>query len=314
VPGPPLVTGATGFAGRHLLEHLLEHESAVAGWANPSGTPPPASTGRVRWQAVDLLDGQAVERALAELRPSAIYHCAGDADMARSWSDPARALRVNVLGTHHLFEGLRRAGLRCPVLVTGSAAVYRASSMAMTEDAPIGPSSPYGLSKLAQEMIGRGAVAFPVLLARPFNHAGPRQSAAYVTSSFARQIAAIEAGLAEPRLLVGNLDARRDLTDVRDVVRAYRLLMDAGEPGRPYNVCSGEAFRIRDLLDMLLSLSRAPVRVEQDPARQRPSDTPIVLGDHGALTRAVGWAPAIAIRRTLHDLLEFWRGQTGRAS
>lgn len=313
--GPSLVTGAGGFAGSHLVDHLLEHESAVAAWRNPHHPPAPILPDRrVTWQAVDLLDRPAVTRAIEELQPSAIYHCAGEADVAASWRDPARALRVNALGTHILLEAVRRAGLRCPVLVTGSAAVYRPSTAALTEASAIGPASPYGVSKLAQEMVAARFVEAPILLARPFNHAGPRQTPAYVTSAFAQQIAGIEAGRIPPVLRVGNLDARRDLSDVRDVVRAYRLMVDAAEPGIPYNVCSGQAYRIGDLLEILLSMSAQPITVEPDPARQRPADTPLVLGDHRSLTRAVGWSPAWPIRQTLQDLLDFWRGRPGPPS
>ena len=153
----------------------------------------------------------------------------------------------------------------------------------------------------------------PILIARPFNHAGPRQEDAYVTSAFARQIAEIEAGQAEPVLHVGNLDSRRDITDVRDTVRGYRAIVDRGAIGRPYNVCRGTAYRIGDLLDILLSIARVRVRVERDPSRLRPSDNPVVLGDRDRITAEIGWVPDIPIERTLADLLDDWRQRVGRA-
>ena len=315
MPGPPLVTGATGFAGSHLVDHLLESEPAVAAWAHERGREPHlAADSRVLWNGVDLLDRQAVARAIADLEPSVVYHCAGIAHVGESWSKPVRALSVNVLGTHHVLEGVREAATGCPVLVIGSALIYRASRNVLKEEDAIGPSDPYGVSKLAQEMLALGSTPGPVFIVRPFNHAGPRQSAAYVTSSFARQIAEIEAGLHEPVLRVGNLETERDITDVRDTVRAYRLVVLHGKPARPYNVCSGQAYRVRDLLDSLTRLSRIPIRVETDPERLRPSDNPIIAGDRSRLSAETGWQPRIPIERTLGDLLEYWRARTSRPS
>jgi GDP-4-dehydro-6-deoxy-D-mannose reductase len=312
VPGPPLVTGATGFAGSHLVDELLATEPTVAAWSNRGGRAPLLDDGRVRWTGIDLLDREAVARALADLRPSAIYHCAGVAHVGESWSEPERALRVNVLGTHHVLEGVRAAGLECPVLVTGSALVYRHSTRPIVEDDPIGPSDPYGVSKLAQEMLAFRAVHAPVFVVRPFNHAGPRQSPAYVTSSFARQIAEIEAGLREPVLSVGNLETRRDITDVRDTVRAYRMLLQHGRPARPYNVCSGQAYRVRDLLDALVGLSHRTIDLVVDPSRLRPGDRPVIAGDRSRISAETGWTPEIPIQRTLDDLLTYWRHETAR--
>jgi GDP-4-dehydro-6-deoxy-D-mannose reductase len=310
VAGLPLITGATGFAGSHLVEHLLADLPRVAAWGNPAGRGIGAADPRVEWSAVDLLDRRAVATALAALQPSVIYHCAGSAHVGDSFSEPERALRLNVLGTHHVLEGVRAARLGCRVLVTGSAMVYRQSETATAETHPIGPSSPYGVSKLAQEMLALGATDMPVLLARPFNHAGPRQAPTYVTSSFAQQIAEIEAGMRLPVLRVGNLESRRDIMDVRDTVRAYRLLAERGVPGRPYNVCSGKASRIRDLLDELVARARVPIAVETDPSRLRPSDNPIILGDCTRLQQETLWRPLIPMAQTLGDLLDYWRERT----
>lgn len=307
----PLITGATGFAGGHLLRSLLDERLSVHAWANPSGRPPREHPG-VAWRQVDLLNRAAVREALRDTVPSAIYHCAGIADVHGSWGARARALQINAIGTHHLLDAAREAGLECRVLVTGSALVYRSSIEPLTEASPIGPSTPYGVSKLAQEMVAR-ASPLPVVITRSFNHAGPGQDASYVTSAFARQLADIEAGRADPVLRVGNLDSIRDITDVRDVARAYRLLMDRGVPHDPYNVCSGRGYRVGDLLDKLLALARTAIRIEQDPDRLRPSDTPVVVGSHDRLTRDTGWRPEIPIERTLADLLEYWRQAAAQA-
>ena len=310
MPGPPLVTGATGFAGSHLVDQLLEDQPSVAAWSHRGGRGQHVENDpRILWNAIDLLDRASVSRALSHLQPSVVYHCAAIAHVGEFWSDPARALRVNVLGTHHVLEGMREAGLRSPILVTGSALVYRASTGLLREDDAIGPSDPYGVSKLAQEMLSVRSRDIPVFIVRPFNHAGPRQSPAYVTSSFARQIAEIEAGRSAPVLRVGNLDARRDITDVRDTVRAYRLVVERGQPGRPYNVCSGKAYKVRDLLDALVGQSRASIDIEVDPARLRPIDNPVIAGDRSRIGAETGWMPEISIERTLDDLLNYWRRQ-----
>jgi GDP-4-dehydro-6-deoxy-D-mannose reductase len=311
----PLVTGATGFAGSHLLDLFVEEGQAVSAWANPGGKRPPEDGHPlVTWKPVDVLDAAAVADAIAALRPSVIYHTAGAANVGSAWRRPADALRLNALGTHHVLEAVRVSRLDCAVLVTGSALVYRQSAEALTEGSPLSPATPYGVTKLAQEMVGARATWCPVLLARPFNHVGPRQSPSYVTSSFARQIAEIEAGLHEPVLRVGNLDSRRDITDVRDTVRAYRRMVQSGTPGQPYNVCAGQAYRVADLLDRLIEMSSVHVRVEVDLTRLRPSDTPVLLGDASRLHADTGWRPAIPIERTLADLLAFWRQETKRAA
>jgi GDP-4-dehydro-6-deoxy-D-mannose reductase len=311
VPGPPLVTGATGFAGSHLVDQLLDHHRSVAAWAHRGGRAAEGSgDSRIEWNAVDLLDRPAVSRALTDLQPSVIYHCAGIAHVGEAWSEPVRALSVNVLGTHHVLEGARDAGLACPILVTGSALVYRPSLNPLTETDPIGPSDPYGVSKLAQEMLAAACADAPVFIVRPFNHAGPRQASTYATSSFARQIADIEAGRREPVLHVGNLESRRDITDVRDTVRAYQHVVRQGQPRRPYNVCSGHTYRVRDLLDALVGLSTMSIEIRVDPARLRPSDNPVIAGDRTRIGAETGWAPEIPIERTLEDLLNYWRRQT----
>lgn len=309
--GVPLITGATGFAGGHLLDRLTSQGTDVQALARPGGQSAVARRG-VRWVAADLADRDTVRRMIDDTRPSIIYHCAGLAEVQSAWKAPAKALRVNVLGTHNLLEACRDAGLACRIVVTGSAQVYRPSPEPISEDDAIAPPNAYGVSKLAQELTA-AASGLPVVLTRSFNHAGPRQSPAYASSAFAHQMAEIEAGRREPVLRVGNLDARRDITDVRDTVRAYQALGESGMPLRPYNVCSGRAYRMGDILDILLSLTRVRVRIEVDPARLRPSDNPIVVGTHARLTADTGWTPDIPIERTLSDLLDYWRGMTAAA-
>ena len=309
--GPVLVTGATGFAGSHLVDHLLGLGERVAGWARAERHPHLPDP-RVAWQDVDVLDRHAVANAIRDLRPRTVFHLAGLPHVGESWTQADRALAVNALGTHHLVDALEQHAPGCRLIVSGSALVYRPSLEALHEDSPVGPADPYGISKLAQEMlVARAGVA--AVRTRPFNHAGPRQSEAFVTSSFAKQIAEIEAGFRPPTLQVGNLEARRDITDVRDTVRAYAALGASGTPGAVYNICSGTAYQVGDLLEQLLRLSNASIDVRQDPARMRPSDNPVVLGDHARVTADTGWAPSIPIAQTLADLLAWWRSRVGQA-
>lgn len=303
----PLVTGATGFAGSHLLERLLLAHPRVTGWAHRSGRPAGADP-RVQWQSVDLLDRASVLSAIADVQPSIVYHCAGMPHVAESWNNAARALQVNALGTHHLLDAVGETVPECRVVVAGSALVYRPADRALREEDPLGPTDPYGVSKLAQEMLALRADT-PVVAARPFNHVGPRQQPSFSTSSFARQIAEIEAGGHEPVIRVGNLDARRDLTDVRDTARAYEALGEKGRAGVPYNICSGTALRVGDVLERLLGRARVRVNVQQDPSRLRPSDNPLVLGDPSRIAAHTGWRAEIPIEETLEDLLAWWRSE-----
>lgn len=303
-----LVTGAGGFAGSHLVEHLRASPTHRRG---EGGSP---SDRVVAWtrQIVDLLDRDRVRAAIRELRPAQIYHCAGVPHVAESWRDTAQPLEGNVLATEHLFDALRSEGIRCRVLVPGSATVYAPSPEPISETDPIAPASPYAISKLAQEQLALRAIqedGLDVVLTRSFNHTGPRQTPAFVAPSMARQIALIERGQLEPVIKVGNLDAQRDVTDVRDVARAYAALMQSGKTGVVYNVASGVARSIRSILEALVSRSKIPVRIEVDQTRMRPNDVPVVVGNHSRLTESTGWHPQVSFDQMLDDLLSYWRGQ-----
>jgi len=307
MPGPILVTGAAGFVGGHMLELLAPDEVELVAWHRP-GAPPPIDLPASKWEPVDLLDRTAVRETIARLRPATVYHCAGAAHVGRSWESVEPTFAINVRGTHNLFDALCEAGVEARVLIPGSAMVYAPSSERIREGHSTIPDSPYGLSKLAQELVGSGNPGGPeAFIARAFNHLGARQDPGFVASGFARRIADIEAGRWAPEIDVGNLDARRDLTDVRDTVRAYRIIVERGTPGRAYNVCTGRAVSIRDLLDMLLARARVPVQITVDPARYRPSDLPVVVGDPSRIQQELGWTADIPLERTLEDLLAFWR-------
>jgi GDP-4-dehydro-6-deoxy-D-mannose reductase len=303
-----LITGAAGFAGGHLLDLLASSgRPPVTAWHRPGGSEP-RQIANVTWQAVDILDREAVVAALQAVKPSCVYHCAGAPHVGRSWSSVEPTFAANVKATHHVIEGLRDLKIDARVLIPSSAMVYGASDAPLTEDHPLAPGSPYALSKLAQEMVASGnGDRPPSLIARAFNHFGPRQAPWFVASDFARRIADIEAGRWQPELTVGNLGARRDLTDVRDTVRAYQAIVERGTPGRIYNVCSGRAIAIRELLDLMLSRARVPIRVTVDPARYRPNDLPLLVGDPGRMHRELGWQPEIPLEQTVDDVLAYWR-------
>lgn len=298
--GPIVITGATGFVGTHLNRRLQQGEASdIHGWSSRN---------------VNLLDARVVDDAIERTRPSEIYHLAGASHVGESWERSTEHLQIHVLGTHHLLDAVRQHAPRCRVLVVSSGMVYRPQAGLFTEDSPIGPSSPYALSKVAEEQLALHAAAqdgLDVVIARPFNHIGPGQSARFAPPNFAKQIAAIEAG-APPRMAIGNLETRRDFTDVRDVVNAYVAMMARGSAGRVYNVCSGVATSIRDILDDLLSMSRVAVTLEPDASRLRPNDVPSMAGSAARLTADTGWTPAISLHQTLADTLNDWRARVAR--
>ena len=309
--GPVLVTGAAGFAGSHLLDLLADGGAPVVAWRRPGERLPAPPTGAgCRWAEVDVLDRDAVAHAVREAAPSSVYHLAGAAHVGHSWSDSAATLAVNVLGTWHVLAALAALPRPPRALVPGSALVYRQQDCPATEEDALQPASPYAVSKLAQELTAIHAareLGVPVVVTRSFNHIGPRQSPSFSTAGFARQIAMAEAGRSPREVRAGNLEARRDLTDVRDIAAAYARLIAAGTPGRPYNVCSGRAVRVGEVLDGLVALARVPITVRVDRSLLRPNDMPLVVGDPGRALREVGWRPRIPLADTLRDLLDFWR-------
>ena len=314
-----LVTGAAGFAGGHLLDLLVGEragdENVIVGWHRPGGKSAPRQG--VEWQSVDILDRHAVRAAIDRLRPAVVYHCAGAAHVGHAWDKTEATFAINVRGTHNLLDALERmsrvaragSGDETTVVIPSSALVYAPADHASRETDPIAPDGPYGVSKLAQEMLASHAGAgLKVIVARAFNHFGPRQDPFFAASGWARRLADIERGRwPEATIAVGNLEARRDLTDVRDTVRAYRLMAAQGRHGDVFNVCSGTAIPIRELLDRLIARARVAVTVTVDPARMRPSDTPVLLGDPARIQAALGWRAEIPLDRTLDDLLDYWR-------
>lgn len=306
------ITGATGFAGSHLVERLLAggHEvlALVHAATSHQGLPDHPF---VRPVAGDLLDPAALAEAVQAARPDLIFHLAGQAYPARSWDEPAQTLAVNTGGTANLLRAAVAFGRPRVVIVT-SAEIYgelRPEELPLTETSPARPRHPYGVSKLAAGELARvywARYGLPVVEARPFNHIGPRQARGFVVPDFAAQLAAIRLGRQPPVMRVGNLSPQRDFTDVRDVAAAYLRLVEAGRPGEAYLICSGQPVSVRHLLDTLIELAGVRVDVQTDAARLNPSDTPCLYGSNAKIAADTGWQPTISLRQSLADALSDW--------
>lgn len=307
-----LITGAAGFAGRHLVAELeAETDWDIVGLSRKT-----ARIGaRARSVACDLLDRSHLDRVIGRYRPDVVFHLAAQSYVPKAFADPAATLSNNIVGQVNLFQALLKHDLRPTVVVVSSSEIYgpvEDADLPVDESAPLKPANPYAVSKAAQDLLGFQyfySERLPVVRVRPFNHAGPGQSDRFVVSGFARQVAEAEAGKTEPGLLVGNLEAQRDFLDVRDVVRAYRLVADAGEPGEVYNIASGRPRSIASIVERLVAMATIPLEVRQDPARMRPADTPVIYGDATKLIERVGWQPVIPIEQTLADTLAYWRAR-----
>ncbi len=312
-----LITGITGFAGSHLAEFLLTAEPGIElfglrRWRS-STDEVAALLPVVRLVEADLLDAPSLLRALQASRPDVIFHLAASSSVADSWGTPTEIMQVNVIGTLHLLETARQMDLDAPIVLACSAEPYGAvaeDALPIREDQPLRPVSPYAVSKAAVDMLGfqyHQTFKLRTVRLRMFNHCGPRQHERFVVSSLARQIAEIEAERRPPQLRVGNLEVRRDFVDVRDAARAYWLAAGKAAPGEVYNVASGTAHSIREVLDRLLTLTDAMVDVVFDPGRLRPAEVPVLVGDASRFEQATGWQPAIPFEQTVFDTLEYWR-------
>lgn len=313
-----LITGLTGLVGSHLAEYLLEQPGVtVYGFKRWRSDPATIRhlVGRIEIIEGDIEDRSSVERAIALSRPDRIFHLAAQSYPSESWDAPALTVQTNVIGTINLLETVRHRSPHTAVHVAGSSAEYgfiRPEDCPIAETLPLRPLSPYGVSKVAQELLAYQYFAnfgLRTYLTRSFNHIGPRQGERTAVQTFCKQVAEIEAGLRPPVVRVGNLTPRRDFTDVLDVCRALWLLVERGRPGEPYNLCSGEAPVIGDVLHLVLSKSHVAVTIEEDPTRLRPSDEPILLGDNSKLRADTGWSPQIALSESIDRILAYWRAR-----
>ena len=307
-----LITGVAGFAGRHLLAHLRDRGGREIHGADhaPLDVIPdaePLRSGLASYRPLDVTDAGAVAAWIRERSPDHVVHLAAQASGMDSIERPAETYRVNALGALHVLEALRAAGSEARLLLVGSADIYGSGpgGARIREDAPIRPQNPYSVSKAAQDALGElYAISYrlPVIRTRTFTHTGPGQRPRFALAGFAEQLARIEAGLAPPEIRVGNLDVVREYGDVRDVVRAYDLLLERGVPGEAYNVATGQGHRLRDLLDRLIAIAGVRCTVATDPSRVRARDTDHLVGDPAKLHAATGWTPVLTIDRTLTDL------------
>jgi GDP-4-dehydro-6-deoxy-D-mannose reductase len=310
-----LVTGAAGFAGGWLVEALLARGGAeVVGLNRRAAWPPELAhlAGEVPLRACDLCAAAAVEAVLREVQPTHIYHLAGYAQTGRSFDEPDAAWDGNLTATRRLYEAAARWGGRPRFLAVGSGLIYGEAGDGRPQDerCELRLASPYAASKAAADLLGWQVTVRPgleVVRARPFNHIGPRQSPQFAAPHFAQQVAEAERGARPPVLETGNLSPRRDLTDVRDVVAAYLLLMERGRPGEAYNVGSGEATAMQEVVDRLLALAAVKVEVRRRAELVRPTDQAVVRADASKLRRETGWAPRFTLEQTLADTLEYWR-------
>jgi GDP-4-dehydro-6-deoxy-D-mannose reductase len=318
-----LVTGSAGFVGSHLIDFILEQpgEIEVHGLERSADNLNLAhlqADPRLKLHQVDLNDRAAVTELLVEVRPDKIFHLAARSFVGPAIADPATTLNNNTNATLHLFEAVRAARLieQAFILNVGSGDQYgfiQPDELPVRENNPFRPGNPYAVSKITQEMLGYQyfrSYGLKIVATRAFNHVGPRQSTQLAASAFAQQIALAEAGKVEPIIRVGNLEASRDYTDVRDVVRGYWLaLATPCEPGEVYNICSGQSRKMAAVLELLLEMAQGSLAVVFDPARARPSDVPVVYGDYSKFQQATGWRPEISLEQSLRDLLNYWREQ-----
>jgi GDP-4-dehydro-6-deoxy-D-mannose reductase len=310
-----LITGLAGFVGSHLVDLLLQDPDVqIVGVIHPTHAIQHLEEHpRVNVIREDILKESRLKQILRRVKPEVIYHLAGLAHVHESWMNRKATIHTNFMGSFYLLEACRKLTAFPKVLLIGSAECYGIVPLELQpiyEEYPLWPASPYALSKIAQEMLGieyARAEKLPVYLSRSFNHTGPRQKETFVCSAFAHQIAVAMTQPKPHRILVGNLVARRDFTDVRDVVCAYQAIIEKGRPGEPYNVCSGKAPSIEEVLNILIELSGETFEVQIDPALFRPVDMPLVLGSNEKIFRETGWKPHFDLRTSLKDLLDHWR-------
>ncbi len=315
-----LITGVAGFVGRHLFNRLCKQypEALIHGTViEPS---PQMGNDRLHYHVIDLKDTNAIYNLIAEVRPDQIYHLAAQSSPRKSFEIPWETLENNIKAQLNIIQACIALQLKPRILVISSAEIYgpvRPDQLPINEDAALRPTNPYGVSKVAQDMLGLQyylSHKLPIVRVRPFNHFGPGQSEGFVATDFAVQVARIELGLQNNVIEVGNLSAERDFTDVRDVINAYTQIMEKGIPGEVYNVASGKPYSIQYLLDVLLKYSTVAIQVHVSEARMLPVDVPIVRGDATRLYQLCGWQPSIPFEITLLDVLNDWRNRVRQST
>jgi GDP-4-dehydro-6-deoxy-D-mannose reductase len=310
-----LITGITGFAGSHLAELLLKENVDVHGiqrWRSKNDNVDLIKH-KIKFHEADLLDAHSLYQVIDEVRPNYVFHLAAQSYVQSSWASPANTLEVNITGSVHLFEAVRKTDLNIVIQIACSSEEYgkvMPNELPIRETNPLRPLSPYAVSKLAMDYLGYQyfeSYGVKIIRTRGFNHTGPRRGDVFAESTFAKQIAEIEKGKKEPVVYVGNLDAKRDYTDVRDMVKAYYLSVQKCDPGEVYNIASGTSWKIGDVLKLLLQRSKVKIKIVEDPTRMRPSDVEVLVGDASKFQKKTGWKPEIKFEKTMEDLLNYWR-------
>ena len=312
-----LITGITGFAGSHLAEYILaKHPDlevfGIMRWRSRTENIE-SIRNQVELIECDLRDATSVKKLVARVRPDKIFHLAAQSFVPSSWNAPAESLATNVLGQLNIFEAIRELDIDPWIQIACSSEEYglvHEDELPIKEENPLRPLSPYAVSKVGQDYLAYQyfkSFGIKAVRTRGFNHDGPRRGDVFVSSNFAKQLVEVEKGKKEPVIHVGNLEARRDFSDVRDIVRAYWLSIERCEPGEVYNICCGKAYSIQEVLDRLIELSGVKVDVQEDPSRLRPSDVPVLLGDNTKFRNATNWEPEIPYDKTLSDMLDYWR-------
>lgn len=303
-----LITGINGFVGKYLSKYLIDKGYEVYGTVTDSDE----RIDNVKLYSMNLLNKEEVLRTIQDVKPDQIYHLAGQSAVGVSWKNPTLTINVNVNGTINLLDSIRESNLESKILIIGSSDEYgviKPEDCPINEEHKLNPSNPYAISKVTQEEIAKlyaNVYKMKIVMVRAFNHIGPMQSKNFVVSDFASRIAEIEKGK-ENILRVGNLDAYRDFTDVRDIVRGYNMLMEKGTIGEIYNIGSGKPHKIQEILDILIELSTEDIKVELDKDKLRPSDVPIIQCDNSKIKSHIGWQPELNIKNTLKDTLDYWR-------
>lgn len=306
-----LIIGAAGFVGNHLINAIAETRD----WLIYATKLPQEQINNTKTEIYDLniLEQEEVNRIFQKIQPDYIFHLAAQSSVAASWKNPDLTIDINIKGSVHVLEAARRLEEKPRILLIGSGEEYgyvHPNEVPIKEDNPVRPGNIYAATKACQNMMGSiyaRAYGMDIMMVRAFNHIGPGQSDIFVVSDFCRQAAECEAGKRESKIKTGNLEAKRDFTDVRDVVRAYLLLIENGMAGESYNVGSGNAVSIRELLDRILGMTKRQITVETDAGRLRPSDIPIIQADIDRLREATGWKPEIPLERTIRETLDYWR-------
>ncbi|MCD6310409.1 MAG: GDP-mannose 4,6-dehydratase [Candidatus Eremiobacteraeota bacterium] len=312
-----LITGITGFAGPYLAKYIMKShpEASIYGTFRRPARMDNINhiIDKIELIKCDLMNATHVMNMMKSIRPDYIFHLAAQSYVPASWHNPADTIINNVIGELNIFEAVRKIGINPLIQLACSSEEYGMvyeDELPIKETNPLRPLSPYGISKVAQDLLGyqyHASYGMRIIRTRAFSHSGPGRKEVFVESNFAKQIVNIEAGIQKPVIKVGNLDARRDYSDVRDTVRAYWLAVEKGEPGEVYNIASGNSYAIREILDILLSMTGLDIKIEVDPSRLRPSDVPRLVGDATKIRKLTGWKPEIPFEKTLEDILNYWR-------